>query len=157
MRLFLAGIMQGSHRAACLHEQGYRPRLKALLRRHFPTWDIYDPLEDHEHSLDYDDEHARGVFLHHNRLCQDVDVVLAYLPEASMGTSIEMWEAYQHGRAVIAISPLTHNWVVKFLAHAVYADLEHFEAAVLAGEFAQRLNDLVGSHAAPRPPIRHLG
>ena len=35
-----------------------------------------------------------------------------------MGTAIEMWEAYQHGAAVVTISPMRHNWAVKFLSHA---------------------------------------
>ena len=47
-----------------------------------------------------------------------------------MGTAIEMWEAHQHGAAVITISPLKHNWAVKFLSHALYADEAQFEAAL---------------------------
>jgi hypothetical protein len=70
-------------------------------------------------------------------MCREIDVLLAFLPEASMGTAIEMWEAYQHGAAVLSISPLRHNWAVKFLSHAVYADLPAFEAAVLSGEVAK--------------------
>ena len=63
-------------------------------------------------------------------MCREIDVLLAFVPEASMGTAIEMWEAHQHGAAVITISPLKHNWAVKFLSHALYADLPEFEAAL---------------------------
>ena len=45
------------------------------------------------------------MFFRHNRMCREIDVLLAFVPEASMGTAIEMWEAYQHGAAVITISP----------------------------------------------------
>ncbi len=143
MRFFLAGIMQGSHLAAALHNQDYRERIKRLLEAHFPGADVYDPLADHAESLGYDDEQGRGVFFHHNRLCGEVDVVLAFVPEASMGTAVEMWEAYQHGRAVIAVSPMKHNWAVKFLSHALYADLDELEQALVSGKLAARLREIL--------------
>jgi hypothetical protein len=139
MRFFLAGIMQGSHLAATLHNQDYRQRIKQLLARHFPAAEVYDPLADHSDSLDYDDERGRAVFFRHNRLCSEVDVVIAFVPEASMGTAVEMWEAHRHGKAVIAISPLVHNWAVKFLSHALFADVDEFEAALADGRLAERL------------------
>ena len=137
MRFFLAGIMQGSHLGAAMHNQSYRARIEQLLKAHFPGAEIYDPLADHASSLDYDDQTGRDVFFYHNRLCGTVDVVLAFVPEASMGTAIEMWEAHRHGRVVITISPLEHNWAVKFLSHAVYADLDGFEAALADGTVAK--------------------
>jgi hypothetical protein len=60
-----------------------------------------------------------------------------------MGTAIEMWQAYSSGRAVVTISPMSHNWAVRFLSHAVYADLEEFEAALASGSLAQRLDQIV--------------
>jgi hypothetical protein len=144
MRFFLAGIMQGSHLAATIHHQGYRARIKQLLAKHFPGADLYDPLADHAESLSYDDEQGRAVFLHHCQLCREVDVVLAFVPEASMGTAIEMWEAYRHGRVVIAVSPMALNWSVKFLSHAVYADLDELEAALASGALAERIGEVLG-------------
>lgn len=143
MRFFLAGIMQGSHLAATIHHQGYRARIKQLLANHFPGADVYDPLADHAESLSYDDEQGRAVFFHHCQLCREVDVVLAFVPEASMGTAIEMWEAYRHGRVVVAISPLALNWSVKFLSHAVYADLDELEAALASGALAERIREVL--------------
>ena len=143
MRFFLAGIMQGSHLAATLHNQDYRGRIKRLIEAHFAGAEIYDPLADHSDSLNYDDQQGQAVFFHHNRLCREGDVVLAFVPEASMGTAIEMWEAHQHGRAVIAISPMKHNWAVKFLSHALYADLDELEEALRSGELAARLHEIL--------------
>jgi hypothetical protein len=137
MRFFLAGIMQGSHVGELLHNQDYRSRLKQLLAEAFPGCSVYDPLADHENSLAYDAETARRVFFRHNRMCRDVDAVIAYVPEATMGTAIEMWEAHQAGRAVITVSPLIHNWAVKFCSHAVFTDWDALEAALLRGEVAQ--------------------
>ncbi len=144
MRFFLAGIMQGSHLAATLHNQDYRQRIKQLLAEHFPGSDVYDPLADHTDSLDYDDERGRSVFFHHNRLCSEVDVVVAFVPEASMGTAVEMWEAHRHGKAVIAISPMKHNWAVKFLSHELYADVDALEAALASGRLSERLREILG-------------
>jgi hypothetical protein len=140
MRFFLAGIMQGSHSEALIHDQQYRHRIVGLLKAHFPDADVYDPLADHPESLFYDDATGRRVFLRHNHMCRDIDVLVAFVPEASMGTAIEMWEAYQHGAAIITISPLRHNWTVKFLSHALYAELAEFEAAVQSGQLAAEIN-----------------
>ena len=143
MRFFLAGIMQGSHLGAVLHDQHYRGDLRSLVAEAFPGADIYDPLADHAQSLDYDEATGRGVFFHHNKLCQQVDVVVAFVPQASMGTAIEMWEAYRHGKAVLTISPLAHNWAVRFLSHAVYPDLEAFSAALASGEAGRVIADVL--------------
>jgi hypothetical protein len=139
MRIFLAGIMQGSHTEAVLHEQDYRERIKALIARHLPEAKVYDPLADHAKSLEYGERKGRDVFFHHNLMCREVDVLLAFVPSASMGTAIEMWEAYQHGAAVVTISPLKLNWAVKFLSHILYADLEEFSTALEDGSLRRAI------------------
>jgi len=131
--------MQGSLTEAALHGQEYRSHLKRLIEAHFPEAEVYDPLAEHAGSIDYDDALGREVFFGHNLMCREVDVLIAFVPEASMGTAIEMWEAYQHGAAVITISPMVHNWAVKFLSHAIYTDAHAFEAALKAGEVVRRV------------------
>jgi hypothetical protein len=143
MRFFLAGIMQGSHTAALLHNQDYRERIKRLLQSRFPGAEVYDPRAEHADSINYDEATGRRVFFRHNEMCREIDVLLAFLPEASMGTAIEMWEAYTHGAAVITISPLRHNWAVRFLSHALYADVEQFEAAVESGRVARQIEEVL--------------
>ncbi len=144
MRFFIAGIMQGSHREAVLHEQGYRSHVKSLLEHHYPEADIYDPLANHQDSLDYDDAMSREVFNRHNFLCREVDVVIAFVPEASMGTAIEMWEAHEHGHGiVIAISPLSHNWAVRFCSHIIFLDIDAFEAELSSGMLEQEIARLL--------------
>jgi hypothetical protein len=140
MRFFLAGIMQGSHLGEALHNQSYRVRIKRSLAAHFPRCQVYDPLADHQDSLTYDDDKARRVFLAHNKLCAEMDVLLAFVPEASMGTAIEMWEAYRHGAVVIAISPLVHNWAIKFCSDHIYPDLESFESGLQSGHVQQLIS-----------------
>jgi hypothetical protein len=142
VRIFLAGIMQGSHLGAVMHYQGYRAHLRELLQQHLPAVDVYDPLADHQLSLDYTDDQARTVFLNHNRMCSEVDVLIAFVPEASMGTAIEMWEAWRANRVVVAISPLSLNWTIKYCSHLVYADLESFQADLASGDLARRIEEV---------------
>jgi hypothetical protein len=152
MKLFLAGIMQGSHLGAVLHNQNYREQLKTLLREHLPQAEIYDPLSDHADSLDYDADRGRAVFLKHNRMCRDVDVLIAFVPEASMGTAIEMWEAHTAGRIVLTISPMSHNWAVRFLSDKIYPDFETFAEQLAAGQVARDVATLRESRSdAPIP------
>gem|GEM_PF-138382 len=140
-RAFLAGVMQGSMVEKGLVGQDYRDQIKALFQQYLPEVDLYDPLADHRNSLEYDRRTGRDVFFYHNKMCQTIDLLVAYLPQASMGTAIEMWEAYQHGAIVISISPMKHNWVVKFLSHRIYADLGAFAAAIASGEIRELLQE----------------
>jgi hypothetical protein len=149
MRIFLAGIMQGSHLASVIHNQDYRARIKSMLTEHIPGAQVYDPLADHTNSLEYDDHRGREVFFHHNQMSAEVDVLVAFVPEASMGTAIEMWQAYRSGRVVVTISPLVLNWTVRFLSHELYATFEDFAAAVECGALARRLTELMGKERKP--------
>lgn len=143
MNIFLAGIMQGSHLGAVIHNQKYREHLRELLHEHLPEAEVYDPLSDHADSLDYDEEQGRAVFMKHNALCREVDVLIAFVPEASMGTAIEMWQAHTAGRAVVTISPLSHNWAVRFLSDVLYEDVEQFESALKSGQLSDALKRLM--------------
>ena len=141
MKFFIAGIMQGSLTEEILHPQQYRRKLHGLLAEYFPESEIYDPLANHSQSLGYDDQTAREVFFNHNRMCgEEVDVLVAFVPQASMGTAIEMWEAYRHGKVVLAISPLCHNWTIKFCSHAVYPDLASFQEALRSGTVREQID-----------------
>ncbi len=152
MRIFLAGIMQGSHLGAVMHYQGYRAQLRQLLEQHLPAAEVYDPLADHELSLDYTDDRGREVFLFHNRLCGQIDVLIAFVPEASMGTAIEMWEAWRANRVVIAISPLALNWTIKYCSHLVYADLESFQADLASRRLLKRIAEIQANLAPGTNP-----
>jgi hypothetical protein len=67
-----------------------------------------------------------------------------------MGTAIEMWEAFRHGRVVLAISPLVHNWTVKYCSHALFPDLDAFEGALEAGQVAERIKEVLSTEKAAR-------
>ncbi|MDA0816842.1 MAG: hypothetical protein O2946_04675 [Planctomycetota bacterium] len=134
MRIFLAGIMQGSHVAALVHDQSYRERFRRAVEARWPAAEVYDPHANHANSIGYGVDQARKVFVGHVEMCQVFDLLVAYVPEASMGTAIEMWEAHRHGRVVVTITPLVRNWVVQLTSHAVYRDFDTFLHALEAGE-----------------------
>lgn len=140
MKFFIAGVMQGSKIALELHDQNYRERLKTAVSKAFPNSSVYDPFERNKNSLFYAPEAGKKVFLTHNRMCgTEIDVLIAFVPVASMGTAIEMWEAWQNGAIILTISPLTENWAVKFLSDALYPDLETFFQQLDSGEIARLL------------------
>lgn len=142
MKIFLAGIMQGSFREMELHSQEYRTRLKEMLERYVPESEVYDPFAKHTDSVNYSDELGRKVFLGHNYLCREMDVILAFIPEASMGTAVEIWEGNQHGAAVISVTPLKKNWAVKFLSHFIYETLDELETDVRSGRFVELVKEI---------------
>jgi len=68
------------------------------------------------------------------------DLLIAFVPTASMGTALEMYVAHERGVPVVTISPLAENWVVRALSRRVYPDLPDFLAAVGAAETPARLS-----------------
>jgi hypothetical protein len=135
MRIFIAGIMQGSRRDNDIESQDYRGCIASALRARLPDADILDPWTLHPDSVNYDDTQGRQVYLALNDMAATADILVAYVPEASMGTAIEMWQAFKVGAHIFTISPLAENWVVKFLSQRVFATLDEFVQFVTSGEF----------------------
>ena len=132
-KLFLAGIMQGSRLDNAIHNQGYRKTIREALWQRYPDVELFCPYEMNPNSVDYDDEKGKRTFLDSVRAAVESDGVIAYVPEASMGTAIEMWEAYRAGKPIWVISPLMTNWVIRFFSTRVFRDLDEFVAFVAAG------------------------
>jgi len=142
MRVFIAGIMQGSRRDKYVESQDYRRYITAAIRAHVPDVDILDPWTLYPNSVNYDDRQGRQAFMAMNEAAATADVLVAYVPEASMGTAIEMWQAYRAGACILTISPLTDNWVIKFLSHRVFPTLDEFARFVASGEFEKVTNQV---------------
>jgi hypothetical protein len=132
--IFIAGIIQGSCLGKDICEQDYRERLTTLLRSALPGWNVFCPVEEYPDSVDYDLEKAQQTFFDLMNRAGRADVVIAYLPQASLGTAIELWQAHQAKKTIFTISPMTENWVIKFLPHRNFTSLEAFETFVAAGE-----------------------
>ncbi len=124
---FLAGVIQGSLADKSIRTQDYREKIKEIVDAKTPGRSVYCPYSTHNASVKYDNARANQVFRHHIDLATQCRFLIAYAPEASMGTAIEMWECHRAGVPIIAITPLRHNWVVRILSSAVLNDLAKFE------------------------------
>jgi hypothetical protein len=133
MRVFIAGVMQGSRTDDRVSDQAYRRLITQVLKENVPGVEILDPWALHPESEGYDDDLARDTFLRMSRLAGQADLLVAYIPEASMGTAIEMWEAFRNGTEIFAISPMAANWVVKLLSSRVFPSLADWQAFVVEG------------------------
>jgi len=122
--------MQGSREDGGIEGQDYRREVAQIVRRHVPGVEVLDPLELHPDSVGYSPEQAKRTLLELVELAGRVDVLVAYAPSASMGTAIEMWNAYQSGVRIYTISPLVDNWVVHSLSERVFPDMAAFAAFV---------------------------
>jgi len=137
--VFLAGIIQGSLPDA-IHPQDYRREIGDLVRAHLPGAEIYDPFAHHPESLGYDEATGRSVFLDLMARAGRADLLIAFVPEASMGTAIEIWNARNAGAAVICVSPLAENWVVRFLPDILLPDIDALRRFTAAGGLADLLH-----------------
>ena len=150
-RVFIGGIMQGSQRENVIDAQDYRQIIGQCLRRHLPQVEVIDPFELHPNSVTYDTTAARCTLIALAQTAGQTDAAVVYVPQASMGTALEMWEAYQAGKPIFAISPLVYNWVVRCLATRVFADLDEFCVFVADGEFERALRLAAGSERQSPP------
>ena len=142
-RFFIAGIMQGSEYDQAIHDQGYRNTIKNILSKHFPPDKIYCPVENYPDSISYDDQKAQSVFDKHLGIVRNSDCIVSYLPEASMGSAIEMWEAYRNQIVVVTISPMTENWVVRILSDYICTNLDEFNQFVDSGKLLSLLESRI--------------
>ncbi|HSD83910.1 MAG TPA: hypothetical protein VLG46_08635, partial [Anaerolineae bacterium] len=146
-RVFIGGIMQGSRHENTIDAQDYRRIISQCLCSHLHHVEVIDPFERHPNSVAYDTDEARRTLIALARTAGQVDAVVVFVPEASMGTALEMWEAYRGGKPIFAISPLVYNWVIRCLATRVFASLEEFGAFVASGDFERSLRSAAGLHS----------
>jgi hypothetical protein len=133
MKVFLAGIIQGSLVEAKIHNQDWRGRLRRAIERHLPGAEVYCHYSRHPDSIGYRLAGIRRTIEEGNRRAAACDLLVAYVPSASMGTAIEMYEAWRHGAAVLAISPLAANWVIRAYSDRIFPDVQAFEAFLESG------------------------
>ncbi len=149
MNVFLAGIIQGSLVEAEIHKQDWREPIKASLSRHVPQAEVYCHYTAHPHSIGYDLDQIRLTFEDGVQRAMDSDLLIAYCPSASMGTAIEMYEAYRNGSTVLSVTPLVANWVIRAFSDRIFETVEQLDTFLASGELselmsqARRRGDLV--------------
>lgn len=126
MKIFIAGIMQGSTKGHGIQEQNYRQLISKAVQIQHPEAEIVDPFSLFPDSVTYDDARAKQVLFELAAEAGTSDIVIAYLPKASMGTALEMIRAYDNGKTIISISPMEANWVIRAVSTKIFPSLDDF-------------------------------
>ncbi len=137
MHIFIAGVMQGNRLDHEIDDQHYRVRISEALKDSLPDAQITDPWALNPHSVHYDADRARRTFLDMTGQAGEADLLIAYLPTLSMGTAMEMWQAYQSGTYIIAVTPFVHHWAIRFTADEVLPDLETLLNKIHSGDLTR--------------------
>jgi hypothetical protein len=147
--VFLAGIIQGSLVEATIHDQDWRTPVTRALASHLPHATIYCHYTQHPNSITYDLPAIRKVFDQGLQRARECELMIAYLPEASMGTAIEMHEAAASGRTIVAITPMDANWVVRTYSDCIVPDINAFTQFAASGQLAALVASKTRSEDTP--------
>lgn len=128
MKVFLAGIIQGSIVEPAIHGQDWREPIKASLARYLPEAEVYCHYSAHPNSIAYGEADIRRTLADGIRRATEADLLIAYCPSASMGTAIEMYEAHRNGAWVLTISPMAANWVIRAYSDRLFESTDRFDA-----------------------------
>ncbi len=120
----MAGIIQGSAKDKSIHSQDYRRRIKEIFADCSPDSVVFDPFDGHEGSVHYDIEKGKSVFNGSLEKLRESDLMIAYLPDASLGTAIEMWESHKAGVPVWTITGMKDNWIVRFCSQKIFENID---------------------------------
>jgi hypothetical protein len=126
MKIFIAGIMQGSKTGKGMQDQNYREMISDVIKNKHPNLEIVDPFTLFPDSVEYGDQKAKQVLLSMASEAGSSDLLISYLPEASLGTALEMIRAYDNNRPILCISPLEKNWFIKAVSSKIFINLEEF-------------------------------
>ena len=126
MKIYISGVMQGSKKGQGIQEQGYRQVIINAVKTRHPNAEIYDPFSVFPDSVEFDDQRAKQVLFEMADEAASADIVIAYLPEASMGTALEMIRAYDNGKLIISISTLEKNWFIGAVSAKIFISLDDF-------------------------------
>jgi hypothetical protein len=126
MKIFIGGIMQGSTKGHGIQGQNYRQQIREAIQVLHHDAEIIDPFSLFPDSVTYDDTRAKKVLFEMADEAGSSDIIIAYLPKASMGTALEMIRAYDNGKIIISITPMEANWVIRAVSTKVFPTLEDF-------------------------------
>ncbi|MEE4194148.1 MAG: hypothetical protein V2J07_03015 [Anaerolineae bacterium] len=124
MKIFISGVMQGSIKGAGIQEQSYRQRITEMIKNSHPEIEIIDPILLFPGSVDFDEEKAKEVLFHLVATAAEADMIVAYLPEASMGSAMEMLRAYDQGKPIVTISPMNKNWFLLAVSDFIFPSFD---------------------------------
>jgi len=140
MKIYIAGIMQGSRTDQDIQEQDYRQLIRDAVKIHHPDAEIFDPFLLFPDSVEYDDQRAKQVLFELAAEAGAADIVIAYLPQASMGTALEIIRAYDNGKTILSISPMDKNWLIRAVSTKIFPSLDEFCTWARQTHFAELID-----------------
>ena len=126
MKIFISGVMQGSKKGPGMQEQGYRQVIADSIRTLHPNAEIYDPFTAFPDDGEYDDQRAKQTLFTAAEEAASADILIAYLPEASMGSALEMIRAHDNRKIIISISTMETNWFIRAVSWKIFISLDAF-------------------------------
>lgn len=134
MKVFIAGVMQGNKKNDRIHNQNYRKEIVKALGYLTDNLEIIGTSINSSDRSKLTDKQASEIFFNSCFAVRKADVVIVYVPEASMGTAVEMWEAWKNNVPIITISQLKYNWVIKLLSTKLYSTIAELSQGIKAGD-----------------------
>lgn len=154
---FLSGVMcgggTGTSSALGLSmeiPQDYRAELRNAITAADASAQIIDPLVLGEEraaqlfppgtpreAIWADDRDVRAMLAFAVEAAASADVVVSFLPSASMGSALELHEARRAGRLIAVIAPggvMRENWVVRSYSDVIFEDISQLSAWLARGE-----------------------
>ena len=140
---FLSGVMQGRKADGDGVEgtvsQDYRRLITAAIQSADPSARVVEPWDlvggvcqslyaegTPQSDMFKDDAHVRLAFGVVVDAAAAADIVVSYLPEASMGSAVEIHAARAAGRTILVVAPgsMAQNWVIRSYADYVFASID---------------------------------
>lgn len=146
MKIYLSGVMQGSIKGQGIQGQGYRQTIRDAVKINHPDAVIFDPFSAFPGSVAFDDLRAKQTLFAMADEAASADVLIAYLPEASMGTALEMTRAHDNGKLIITISTLQKNWFILAISTKIFFSLDEFCAWMGRTHFSSLLSEPSNQH-----------
>ena len=149
---FLSGVMQGARASgdgfAGVVSQDYRAEIKAAVlaadgeARVIDPWELIKPLAAELYpagtardEMFHEAAHVQRGLALVTDAAADADVVVSYLPEASMGSALELHAARAKRRLVYVVAPgkMARNWVVVSHADRIFESIEQLAGWLRGG------------------------
>lgn len=132
--------MKGDIADKGLYDQSYRQHLSDLINKRYPDAQIIGHDELYPNGIDTLENEKIAFFELINQAAMS-DVLISFLPKASMGTAIEIWEAYKKGKIILSVTPFKKNWTVNFLSSCVFTNLLELENFLELGSLNELLTN----------------
>lgn len=127
LSFYLSGTMQGSKKDTSITEQDYRQILREIILKTYPSSEIICPRDLFQNVSPNDTETIKLIIPKCVEVSRNCDIVIAYLPEASMGSAVELWEAHKNSKTVLVITTMRHNAMILSIADKIFNDFSDLD------------------------------